>query len=333
MTYDIHIANPIPPLAVEYALPHIAAEISSRSIRAKAEELVRQGQQSICHALQSLDGSPIVEEVWTSADGCTEYTDRILRNGSIFQTISVNVASIHGTFTPETALAATGGSLKIDHPLPFYVVSLSVVIHAQNPLVPSGHAHYRYFEAGDEEVPECWWFGGGADLTPNYLFDDDVAHFHRAHREVCDRFDRSYYPRFKQWCDDYFLIVHRGERRGVGGIFFDNLNDHDAKTLLSFSKQCADAFIPAYLPIVEKRRQLPFTAEQERWRQLRAGRYIEFNLLYERGTTFGLKSGGRAASILRGLPQQARWEYQQQPTGGSPEARISEVLRHPREWA
>jgi coproporphyrinogen III oxidase len=333
MTYGTHIANAIPPPGIEYALPHIAAEVSVRSIRARAEELFRQGQQTISQALQSLDDSPIIEEVWTSVDGCTEYTDRILRNGSVFQTVSVNVARIHGTFTPETARVATGGSLKVEHSMPFYVASLSVVIHAQNPLVPSAHAHYRYFEAGDERVPECWWFGGGADLTPSYLFDDDAAHFHRAHREVCDRFDNSYYPRFKKWCDDYFFIVHRGERRGIGGIFFDNLNDHDAETLLTFSKQCAGAFIPAYLPIVERRCRVPFTTEQERWRQLRAGRYIEFNLLYERGTTFGLKSGGRPSSILRGLPRQARWEYQQQPAAGSLEARMLEVLSHPREWA
>jgi coproporphyrinogen III oxidase len=333
MSYGTQIANATPLLGIECALPHLATEASCGSIRAKTEEFVRQRQQSICQALQNMDDSPIIEEVWTSPDGCTEYTDRILRNGSVFQTIGVNVAVIHGTFTPETALAATGGALKVDHALPFYVASLSIVVHAQNPLVPSAHAHYRYFEAGDEKAPECWWFGGGADLTPNYLFDDDAAHFHRVHRDVCDRFDRSYYPRFKKWCDDYFLIVHRGERRGVGGIFFDNLTDHDADTLLEFSKQCADAFIPAYLPNVEKRCGLPFTAEQELWRQLRAGRYIEFNLLYERGTTFGLKAGGRASSILRGLPPQARWEYQQQPTSGSSEARMLEVLAHPREWA
>jgi coproporphyrinogen III oxidase len=333
MSYGAQIANATPVPGFEIALPALAPEVSCGSIRAKAEEFVRREQQSICRALESMDHSPIIEEVWTSPDGCTEYTDRILRNGSVFQTIGVNVAVIRGSFTPETARAATGGVLKVDHALPFYVASLSVVVHAQNPLVPSGHAHYRYFDAGDENLPQCWWFGGGADLTPNYLFDDDAAHFHHEHREVCDRFDPSYYPRFKRWCDDYFLLAHRGERRGVGGIFFDNLHDRDADTLLEFSKQCADAFMPAYLPIVEKRCRLPFTATEERWRQLRAGRYIEFNLLYERGTRFGLRAGGRASSILRGLPPRARWEYQQQPAAGSPEARMLEVLAHPREWA
>jgi coproporphyrinogen III oxidase len=247
--------------------------------------------------------------------------------------VSSNVAVVHGMFSPETARAATGGSLLIDRPMPFYVASHSLVVHASNPMVPSVHQHYRYFEAGDREVPERWWLGGGADLTPNYLFEEDAAHFHRVHRDVCDRFDRNYYPRFKNWCDEYFQIVHRGERRGVGGIFFDNLNDREPESLLSFVAQCSAIFIPAYLPIVSKRREMAFTEEQERWRQLRAGRYIEFNLMYERGTVFGLKSGGRAASVLRALPPRARWEYQHTLEAGSEEARLTEVLRHPRKWA
>lgn len=302
-------------------------------MRVRAAELVRQAQQGICEALEDLEGSRIAEDVWTSPDGSTEYTDRRLRNGNIFQNVGVNVAVIHGTFSAETALAATGGALRIDGSTPFYVASLQLVIHAQNPMVPSCHAHYRYFEAGPADAPRHWWFGGGADLTPYYLFDEDAAHFHRVHREVCDTVDLSYYPAFKKSCDQYFYIAHRGEHRGVGGIFFDNLNSTDAERLFGFVAQAADAFVPAYLPIVERRHGTPFTERHERWKQLRAGRYIEFNLVYERGTAFGLKSGGRASSVLMGLPPQARWEYQHTPAAGSEEARLVEVLRHPREWA
>jgi coproporphyrinogen III oxidase len=333
MTYVTNITGAPPQFGTELPFRSEAAQDTFQPIRTASEEMVRQAQNSICHVLQDLDGSLFVEDVWRSGDGSTQYTDRVLRKGNVFQIVGANVAIIHSTFSPETAQAATGGSLRIDRPLPFYVASLSLVIHAHNPMVPSAHAHYRYFEAGDDDAPQYWWFGGGADLTPNYLFEEDVAHFHRAHRDVCDRFDLSYYPRFKKWCDEYFNIVHRGERRGVGGIFFDNLNDRDPESLFRFMTQCAEAFVPAYLPIVSRRCQLPFTAEHEHWRQLRAGRYIEFNLLYERGTVFGLKSGGRASSILRGLPQQARWEYLQSPPAGSEEARLVEVLSHPRDWA
>lgn len=302
-------------------------------MRIRAEGMARQAQDTICHAIEELDGARFTDDVWTSPDGGTTYTDRVLRNGNLFQTVAVNVAAGRGTFSPETARAATGGSLQIRDPLPFFFSGVSLVIHSKSPMVPSSHAHYRYFQTGEGETPGLWWFGGGADLTPSYLFEEDVVHFHQIHRRVCDRYDHSYYPRFKRWCDEYFYIAHRGERRGVGGIFFDNLNDHDQDTLLEFVTDCTKAFVPAYLPIVKRRDSMPFTEMHEQWRQLRAGRYVEFNLIYERGTAFGLKSGGRASSILMGLPQQARWEYQHQPVAGSEEARLVEVLRNPREWA
>ena len=322
-----------PFVAPEYTLNPAFPDDSGHPIRANTERIMRQAQNSICVSFEDLDGTHFVEDVWTSSDRRTHYTDRVLQNGKIFQSVGVNVAVVHGMFSPETARAATGGALEANGPLPFYVASLSLVVHAHNPMVPSAHAHYRYFEATPENAPESWWVGGGADLTPNYLFDEDAGHFHRVHRDVCDRFNPTYYPRFKKWCDDYFHIVHRGERRGVGGIFFDNLNDYDREVLLRLVTQCAAAFTPAYLPIVRKRSDLPFTPQHEHWKQLRAGRYIEFNLTYDRGTVFGLKTGGRVSSILRGLPQQARWEYQHLPAPGSEEARLLEVLRHPREWA
>jgi coproporphyrinogen III oxidase len=302
-----------------------------QDIRTRAEQMIQESQKSICRAIEAIDGK-LVEDCWTSADGNTHYTDHVLRQGRVFQMVSVNVAAVHSTFSPETARAATGGCLQVRDPLPFYVASLSIVAHGQNPMVPSAHAHYRYFEVDGGATSNLWWFGGGADLTPNYLFEEDVVHFHRIHRQVCDRYDTSYYQRFKKSCDEYFHIVHRGERRGVGGIFFDNLNDHDPSTLLAFVAECIAVFVPAYLPIVEKRQNKPFTESHERWRQLRAGRYVEFNLLYERGTAFGLRSGGRPASILMGLPERARWEYQHAPLADSAEAKLVEVLQNPREW-
>jgi coproporphyrinogen III oxidase len=302
-------------------------------MRIRAEDMARRARHAICDAIEEVDGASFKEDVWTSPDGGTTYIDCVLREGNVFQIVAVNVATGRGTFSPETARAATGGVLQIRDPLPFTFTGVSLVIHAQNPMVPSSHLHYRYFEAGDDATPRLWWFGGGADLTPNYLFEEDVVHFHRTHRQVCDRYDASYYPRFKKWCDEYFNIVHRGERRGVGGIFFDNLNDLDQETLFEFVTDCAEAFIPSYLPIVLRRRSMPFAERHLVWKQLRAGRYVEFNLVYERGTLFGLKSGGRTASILMGLPPQARWEYQHLPPAGSEEARLVEVLRNPPEWA
>jgi coproporphyrinogen III oxidase len=200
-------------------------------------------------------------------------------------------------------------------------------------MAPTAHANYRYFELGDGATPEAWWFGGGSDLTPAYLFEEDAAHFHRVHKEACDRYDASLYPRLKRACDEYFYLPHRGERRGVGGIFFDRLNGDDPEGLFAFVRGCADAFVPAYLPLVEARKDAPFTAAQRRWQEMRRGRYVEFNLVYDRGTLFGFKTGGRAESILMSLPLVARWEYDHQPEPGGPEARLVEVLRTPREWA
>jgi coproporphyrinogen III oxidase len=178
-----------------------------------------------------------------------------------------------------------------------------------------------------------WWFGGGSDLTPAYLFEDDARHFHSVLRRACDAHDRSYYPRFKQRCDDYFLLPHRNERRGIGGIFFDRLDDRSPRELLAFVTTCAEAFVPSYLPIVERRRALEFDQRQREWQELRRGRYVEFNLLYDRGTHFGLRTGGRTESILMSLPPAARWEYGHLPPDDSPEAHLLEVLGSPREWA
>lgn len=184
-----------------------------------------------------------------------------------------------------------------------------------------------------EGAPRAWWFGGGTDLTPSYLFEEDVKHFHQVQKQACDKHDPEFYPKFKKWCDDYFLIKHRGERRGLGGIFFDDLNDRDPEKILTFSTECVNSVIPAYIPLVEKRKDMTFTEKQKAWQQLRRGRYVEFNLVYDRGTTFGLKTGGRIESILMSLPLTARWEYDHTPEEGSEEWKLLNACRSPVEWA
>jgi len=205
-------------------------------------------------------------------------------------------------------------------------------MHPRNPLAPTAHCNYRYFERGGERHPAAWWFGGGSDLTPCYLVEGDARHFHGTLKEACDRHDAGFYPRFKAACDEYFLLPHRGERRGLGGIFFDDLHDRPAADLLSFVTDCAEAFVPSYVPIVSAHLGDPFTAEQKRWQALRRGRYVEFNLLQDRGTLFGLRTGGRIESILMSLPLEARWEYAHEPAAGSPEGALMAVLRSPRDW-
>jgi coproporphyrinogen III oxidase len=216
--------------------------------------------------------------------------------------------------------------------MPFRVTSISLIIHPRNPFAPTAHAHYRYFEVEDASTPGSWYFSGSADLTPCYLFEEDAIHFHRVHKEACDRYDPAFYPRFKQACDEYFYLPHRREHRGVGGIFLGNLHDRDQETLFALTKSCAMAFVPAYLPIIERRKDTPFTEAHQRWQRLRRGRYVEFNLLCDRGTAFGLKTNGRTESILMSLPLVAGWEYEYEPVPASAEAQLLSVLQQPRAW-
>jgi coproporphyrinogen III oxidase len=209
----------------------------------------------------------------------------------------------------------------------FYAVGISLVLHSQNPLVPAVHANFRLIVQGKKA-----WFGGGTDLTPYYLFDEDAIHFHRTLKAVCDAHDPSYHPAFKKACDQYFWLKHRGESRGIGGIFFEDMRgDLDREFL--FVEACGRAFLPAFLPIADRRAGSPFTSEQRQWQEIRRGRYVEFNLLYDRGTVFGLETGGRTESILMSLPPRVRWAYDYQPRPGSEEARLIDVLRNPRDWA
>ena len=245
-----------------------------------------------------------------------------MTDGRLFEKAGVNITVTHGLPPPAAAAQMRarrkdlGGDPK--EPLPYFACGISLVIHPHNPHVPTVHANYRYFEipaaqgAPDDSPPRTWWFGGGSDLTPSYLREADAEHFHTTLRSACQAHDATYYGRFKAWCDKYFWLKHRGEARGVGGIFFDDLDSGSTgkpqHELFAFVKSCGDSFVPSYCPIVEKHCNLPFTPEEKRWQQLRRGRYVEFNLLYDRGTKFGLNSGGNTDSILMSLPPEAKWK-------------------------
>ncbi|CAN4087117.1 unnamed protein product [Withania somnifera] len=308
------------------------------SVRARFEKMIREVQDSVCAALEDVDGGgKFKEDVWSRPGGGGGIS-RVLQNGHVFEKAGVNVSVVYGVMPPEAYRAARpvdNGNVK-PGPIPFFAAGVSSVLHPKNPFAPTIHFNYRYFETDAPKdasgAPRQWWFGGGTDLTPAYIFEEDVKHFHSVQKGACDKFDASFYPRFKKWCDDYFYIKHRGERRGLGGIFFDDLNDYDHEMLLSFSTECANSVIPAYIPIVEKRKDTPFTDEHKAWQQLRRGRYVEFNLVYDRGTTFGLKTGGRIESILVSLPLTARWEYDHQPVEGSEEWKLLDACINPKEW-
>ncbi|MEO7021971.1 MAG: oxygen-dependent coproporphyrinogen oxidase [Ktedonobacteraceae bacterium] len=302
------------------------------TMRVHMETMVRRIQDVISEAVEHVDGRRLRQDIWTRPEGGGGIS-HILQDGNVFEKAGVNVSTVMGTLSSEAMRALKlGGQEAGDRSASFYATGVSVVIHPHNPLAPTVHANYRYFELNDGKAQGSWWFGGGSDLTPAYLIEDDAIHFHRTLKAACDQHDSTFYPRFKKICDDYFYLPHRGERRGVGGIFFDHLNEREPAFYLAFATGCAEAFVPAYFPLLEKRKDMPFTAEQKAWQQLRRGRYVEFNLINDRGTTFGLKTGGRVESILMSLPRTAAWEYEHQPVAESPEARTIEVLKNPREW-
>eukprot|EP00898_Chlorokybus_atmophyticus_P002101 jgi/Chlat1/2892/Chrsp2S04658 len=313
----------------------------STGMRVKFERMVRAAQDEICAALEELEGGAATfrEDAWTRPGGGGGIS-RVLQGGKVFEKAGVNVSVVYGSMPPEAYRAATGQSASAagaTQRVPFFAAGISSVVHPHNPFAPTMHFNYRYFETDapedlGEAAPRAWWFGGGTDLTPSYLYEEDAKHFHGTYKEVCDKHDPAFYPRFKKWCDDYFMIVHRGERRGIGGIFFDDMNDRDAEALLAFSTDCAAAVVPAYAPLVAKRKDTPYETKHKDWQGIRRGRYVEFNLVYDRGTTFGLKTGGRIESILMSLPQVARWEYDHHPEEGSEEAVLLDACKNPKDW-
>lgn len=290
-------------------------------IRRRSGTYFRQLQDRICETLTHLDGVGLFREDRWEREGGGGGLTRVMQAGAVFEKGGVNFSDVWGQLPAEFAAHIPGEGRD------FTATGISLVLHPRNPHVPSVHANFRFMTKGKK----CW-FGGGADLTPYYPRRQDVIHFHRVWKRVCERHPPPVdYNHFKRWCDEYFFLTHRNEARGVGGIFFDYL-EGDLNALLNFVQDAGNAFLDAYLPIVQRRKDEPYTERQREFQEFRRGRYVEFNLVYDRGTVFGLKTGGRTESILMSLPPVVRWLYDYHPQPGSPEAELYEYLK-PRDWA
>ncbi len=315
----------------------LKGRLMQEPLKQRARDFFAQLQDEICEALAQLDGqAPFREDVWTREEGGGGRT-RVMEGGAVFEKAGVNFSEVHGSFDESFA-----SRLPVGEGVAFYATGISLVLHPLNPFVPTVHANFRYLERGS-----AGWFGGGSDLTPYYPFLEDAIHFHHTFKQACDRFDAAYYPRFKKWCDEYFFIKHRNETRGVGGIFFDYLTgkSEDAinestttaaegrylEGVFEFVQGAGRAFLQAYQPIVERRRSEPYTEREREFQLIRRGRYVEFNLVYDRGTHFGLETRGRTESILMSLPPLVRWVYDYKPEPGTREAKAQEFFR-PRDW-
>ena len=284
-------------------------------------------QDRICTELQRADGgAAFAEDAWTRKEGGGGRS-RVIKRGAVFEQVGVNFSRVEGKTLPASATAhrpeLAGRAWS--------ALGVSLVMHPQNPYVPTTHMNVRYFEARAENGDAVWWFGGGFDLTPYYPFDEDVVHWHRVARDLCAPFGADVYAKYKKWCDEYFFLKHRNETRGVGGLFFDDLNGGGFEQSFAFMQAVGNGFLDAYLPIVAKRAGTPFGEREREFQLYRRGRYVEFNLVYDRGTLFGLQSGGRTESILMSLPPRVRYEYAYAPPPDSAEARLAEYLV-PRDW-
>ncbi len=295
-------------------------------------KLVRDLQHSVCSEAERVDGkAKFIEDIWHREAGGGGWT-RVIQKGNVFEKGGVNVSEVHGELTQpiKTQLQITEGR-------EFFATGISLILHPLNPFAPTVHANYRYFEVYDDhkDKVDCW-FGGGADLTPHYLFEEDAKLFHQKLKDSCDRINPEFYPEFKKECDNYFVNHHRnGERRGIGGIFYDRIkpdNKISAEKLFEFAKTNCESFIQSYFPIIEKRKDIPYNDDHKNWQLIRRGRYVEFNLIHDRGTLFGLKSNGRAESILVSLPLNVRFEYNYHPEVGSEEEKLLKILMNPADW-
>jgi coproporphyrinogen III oxidase len=296
--------------------------MSTPSLADRAATYFRELQDQIVAALEQLDGSGGFREDSWQREGGGGGRSRVLADGAMFEKAGVNFSQVHGEMSEEFARQIPGEGTD------FTACGISLVLHPRSPMVPTVHANFRFLTKGDRQ-----WFGGGADLTPYYPYREDVIHFHQVWRRVCTRHAPLVdYAHLKRWCDEYFFLPHRNEARGVGGIFFDYLQG-DLPALFTFVRDCGDHFLEAYLPIAERRKDESYTERHRAFQEYRRGRYVEFNLLYDRGTIFGLKTGGRTESILMSLPPRVRWEYDWRPEPGSREAELYEVYLRPRDWA
>jgi coproporphyrinogen III oxidase len=287
-------------------------------------------QDEICQKLEAVDGKATFQEDLWQREGGGGGKTRILANGNVFEKGGVNTSVVYGQLPQamQQYLNVTSGN--------FFACGISLVIHPYNPMVPTVHANYRYFELYDADGALVdQWFGGGADLTPYYLFEEDAVHFHKVQKEVCDKFDLTLYPKFKKECDNYFFNHHRGEARGIGGLFFDRLRGNEerpAKFWYDYTTSVGKVFTDAYIPVANRRKELTYTDSQKYWQEIRRGRYVEFNLIHDKGTLFGLKTNGRIESILMSLPAVVRWDYNFQPEAGSDEEKLLNVLKQSKDW-
>ncbi len=285
-------------------------------------------QDSICASLSKVDGNPFIEDLWEHKKGKGGGRTRVLSNGKVIEKGGVNFSHVKGDQLPPAA------TLKRPELAgkKFEAMGVSLVIHPRNPFAPTSHMNVRFFIAGAETEAPIWWFGGGFDMTPYYGFEDDAKHWHQVANLACVPFDNDWYPKYKAWCDDYFYLPHRSEQRGIGGLFFDDLNEPGFENSFAFMRSVGDHYIQAYQPILERRKDTEFEESHRQWQLLRRGRYVEFNLVHDRGTLFGLQSGGRTESILMSMPPLVAWDYQATPEPGSAEQELLDKYLVPRDW-
>ncbi|MDC9592704.1 oxygen-dependent coproporphyrinogen oxidase [Xenorhabdus sp. IM139775] len=285
-------------------------------------------QDHLCKQLEQLDGqSTFMEDAWQREEGGGGRS-RVLTGGKVFEQAGVNFSHIAGTSMPASATAHRPELVGRS----YQAMGVSLVIHPLNPYVPTSHANVRFFIAEKEGEPPVWWFGGGFDLTPYYGFEEDAIHWHTVAKNLCQPFGDDIYPKYKKWCDDYFFIKHRNEPRGIGGLFYDDLNSLDFATCLTFTQAVGNGFLSAYLPIVERRKDIAWGDRERQFQLYRRSRYVEFNLVWDRGTLFGLQSGGRTESILMSMPPLVRWEYGYSPEADSPESKLYTSFLIKKDW-
>ncbi|WP_242133945.1 oxygen-dependent coproporphyrinogen oxidase [Aestuariivivens marinum] len=299
-------------------------------MKTKFYQYIQDLQESITSKLEAVDGkAKFIEDIWERKEGGGGRT-RVIENGEVFEKGGVNISAVHGKLPKSMQAYFKVGDVD------FFACGLSLVIHPKSPMVPTVHANWRYFEMYDEDgniVDQ--WFGGGQDLTPYYLFEADAKHFHKVCKMACDKHNPEFYPNYKARCDEYFFNNHRDEARGIGGLFFDYCKASETMSMshwYDFVTEVGNSFLAAYVPIVERRKELPYTKANRDWQEIRRGRYVEFNLVHDKGTLFGLKTNGRIESILMSLPPHVQWVYNHHPKAGSEEEKLINVLKTPIDW-
>jgi coproporphyrinogen III oxidase len=299
-------------------------------MKEKFYQYIQDLQNTITSKLEAVDSeAKFQEDIWERLEGGGGIT-RVIENGKIFEKGGVNISAVHGKLPKSMQTYFKVGDVD------FFACGLSLVLHPKNPMVPTVHANWRYFEMYNEQGDIIdSWFGGGQDLTPYYLFEEDAKHFHQTCKTTCDKHDLEFYPKYKAKCDDYFYNSHRNEARGIGGLFFDYCKTSETMSMqnwYNFVTDVGDSFLEAYVQIIEKRKNLPYTRKQRDWQEIRRGRYVEFNLVHDKGTLFGLKTNGRIESILMSLPPRVQWVYNHHPKKGSEEEKLIDILKHPKDW-